>query len=93
MKKITFLALLITASTSSAQEIEQMKEASMQACNAQVAKLSAEQQEAGLKVCECTVENTDFEALQADTQTGNIQKVIADSQAIAQDCAKKHGVK
>jgi len=54
--------------------------------------LSADQQEAGLKVCECTVENTDFEALQSDTQTGNIQKVIADSQAIAQDCAKKHGV-
>ena len=92
MKKLVTLTALLLSTSAFAQDATQLKEMSMQACDAQTAQLPEEQRSMALKVCECTVNNTDYEKLTADSQSGDLEKVQADALAVAQKCAEENGV-
>lgn len=90
------MAALLFATTAFAQDAgqpdaAQLKEMSMQACDAQTAQLPEEQKEMAMKVCECTVSNTDYDALMTNSQAGDLEKVQADAMAVAQKCAEDNG--
>jgi len=93
MKKLISLtsAALLLSSSVLAQDAAQLKEMSMQACDAQTAQLPEEQRAMALKVCTCTVDNTDYAKLTADSQAGDLEKVQADALAVAQKCAEDNG--
>lgn len=91
MKKLVTLAALLLTTSAFAQDAAQLKELSMQACEAQILQLPEEQRSMTLKVCECTVSNTDYEKLAADSQSGDLEKVQADALAVAQKCAEENG--
>jgi len=93
MKKTIILLSLISISTSSisvfAQDAAQLKESSLAACNAQAAQLPEDQKYVVTKICECTVENTDYETLIAKNAAGDTS-AQADAIAVAQKCAEEN---
>ena len=92
MKKLLLSLTLISASFVShsifAQDVSQMKEMSMKACESQAAQMPEAQKEMILNMCKCTVENTDYEALIAKSAAGDTS-VQADALAVAQKCAQQ----
>ena len=90
MKKI-IIALSIAASalttlSASAQDAEQIKELSLKACATQSEQMPEEQRELVMKICTCTVENTDYTVLLEKTAAGDTASVQADALAVAQQC-------
>ena len=91
MKKLIALSALLLTTSAFSQDAAQLKEMSMQACDAQIAQLPEEQRGMALKVCQCTVDNTDYAKLTADSQAGDLEKVQAEALAVAQKCAEENG--
>ena len=93
MKNLIILCSLIGFSTAShlvyAQDASQLKEMSMQACDAQAAQVPEAQRESMSKICKCTVENTDYDALLKKSASGDAS-VQTDAIAVAQKCAKEN---
>ena len=93
MKKILILLSLISISASSvsafAQDAAQLKASSLAACNAQAAQLPEDQKYVVTKICECTVENTDYATLIAKSAAGDTS-AQTDAIAVAQKCAEEN---
>ena len=94
MKKIiialSFAAASLTALTASAQDAAQIKDLSLKACEAQSAQMPEEQRELVMKICTCTVENTDYDVLLEKSVAGDTASVQADALAVAQKCQAEH---
>jgi len=93
MKKVivalTIAGASLTVLNASAQDADQIKSLSLQACEQQAAQLPEDQRELVMKICECTVENTDYETLLAKSAAGDTS-VQADALAVAQQCQADH---
>lgn len=91
MKKLMFTLSMVsgtfcaTTTSSYAQDAAQLKEFSMQACAAQAAQVEESLRENLIKICECTVENTDFDTLIKKSAAGDTS-FQADAQAVVQQC-------
>ena len=83
------ITLLLTAPLASAQTAEDLKTQTLQICQAQAAQLSGEQKEQYLSICNCTVENTDYDQVLKDSLAGNVTKVQENATKVAQECQKK----
>ena len=92
MKKLilasTFAVVSLGATNGYAQDAAQLKQISIDACDAQVAQIPEDQRELVLEICKCTVENTDYEALLAKAAAGD-QSLQADAIAVAQKCQEE----
>lgn len=93
MKKLTVLFALVGASfgavNSYAQDAAQLKEISMQACETQASQVDESLRDTLMKVCECTVENTDYNMLIEKSAAGDTS-FQSDALAVAQQCQKDH---
>jgi hypothetical protein len=93
MKNLIILLSLVGISATShavfAQDAAQLKDVSMQACDAQAAQVPEAQRELMSKICKCTVENTDYEAFLEKSASGD-ESVQADAIAVAQKCAEEN---
>jgi len=78
-----------TATSSFAQDAAQLKEMSLKACDAQASQVPETQRETILKICKCTVENTDYESLIKKSAAGD-ESAQADAIAVAQKCQKEN---
>lgn len=81
--------LFLASQTAYADDSAQLKEASLQACATQASQVPEAQKEQMMKVCECTVENTDYAALVEKVAAGDAS-VQADAMAVAQKCAEEN---
>jgi len=77
------------SSVSFAMDADQLKEMALKACDTQLESIPAEMREQSKKVCECSVNNTDYAALLAAQQTGDTAKLQEDALKVAQECAAK----
>lgn len=85
---IILLATLFSTSAIAQQDIKQLKEAALQTCDAQAASLPEASREAVLKVCKCSVENTDYELIMKAASDPNVmEKVQAKALEVGQKCA------
>lgn len=87
----TILATLLVVASSAAManpSAEDMKKMALQACEANVANIPAEQKEMVLKTCKCTVEKTDYAEVLKASQSGDVDAVTKKAQAVALECAK-----
>jgi hypothetical protein len=87
MKKMVIIATVIFSTSSFAQDAEQMREASLSACDAQAAQMPEAQKELVLKTCKCSVENTDYAAMLAAAQSGDMAKSQELAMATAEKCS------
>ena len=83
------IALLLISPFSLAQTGADLKAQTLQICQAQAAQLADEQKELILALCNCTVENTDYDQVLKDSIAGNITKIQEDATKVAQECQKK----
>ena len=81
--------ILLTSSLAFSQSAEDLKKQSLQVCEAQVAQLPEEQKAQVLSICNCTIENTDYEKVLKYSQEGNLTKVQEDAIKVAQECQAK----
>ena len=92
MKKLFTLLIFVFASTlttaSFAQDIEQIKQQAKKVCETQSAQVDEQERELVLKVCTCTVDNTDYEAFLADMAAGDMVKIQADAEIAASKCSE-----
>lgn len=69
-------------------EASKLKEQALQACETSVLQVPENVRERTLKMCQCTVEKTDYQAV----LSGDTSKIQAESIENAQACAKEVGV-
>jgi len=86
---ISTVMMSLSALNSFAQDASQLKEISLKACEAQALQVEESQRELVMKICECTVENTDYESLTAKSAAGDAS-VQDDAIAVAQKCQKEN---
>lgn len=89
----TILATLLVVASSAAMansdvSAEDMKKMALEACEANVANIPAEQKEMVLKTCKCTVEKTDYAEVLKASQSGDVDAVTKKAQEAALECAK-----
>ncbi len=89
MKKTTIIIMLMITSAGFSMDASQLKEAALKACETQVENVPENMREKTKKVCECNVNNTDYAAVLAASQTGDSEKVQQDALKVAEECAKK----
>jgi hypothetical protein len=85
MKKLIMLSLVATMVVF-AQNAEQLKKDALLDCSTKVELLPIELREAVMSSCTCEVNNTDYEAVIADTEAGNTDKIQADADAVIKKC-------
>lgn len=91
MKTILTTALLLASSAAMANpgvSADQMKEAALKSCEANVANLPEGQQKVALETCKCTVNKTDYAEVLKASQSGNMEGVTKKAQEVALECAK-----
>jgi len=69
-----------------AQDPAQLKETSLQACDAQSTQVPEAHREMVLRMCRCTAENTDYESLIAKSAAGDLS-FQDDALAVAKQCS------
>ncbi len=90
MKKTIFMIAGLIAGTASAQDAEQLKEFALNACDTQMQQVPADQREKAMKICKCTVNNTDYAAVLENTKAGNTEQIQKDALAVAQKCTTEN---
>lgn len=84
---IILLAALVSTSALAQQDANQLKEASIQACDAQASAMPEANRDAALKLCKCAAENTDYELiLKAATDPSIMEEVQAKALEVSQKC-------
>ena len=88
--KSLFLAGLLLCTGANAQTADQLKQSSLEACDLQSAAVPEAQRKMVLDICQCGVENTDYEMmLAAQSDPEKMKELQAKSMKIAQQCATK----
>lgn len=90
MKKLLLsvaMGCLVTG-TALAQTAEEMKSATLKACQLQAENMPDAQKEIVKKTCECGAENTDYKKILEYTKAGNVAGAQEESMKAAQKCAK-----
>lgn len=88
MKKLIFLAAILATSSASAQNAEEMRKSSLEACDIQAQAMPEAQRDMVLNVCKCTVENTDYDMMmKAQSDQAAMEEVQAAAMKVAQECA------
>lgn len=85
---LSIAATLLGSGITFAQDAAQLKDMSLKACDAQASQIPEAQREQVSKICKCTVENTDYEALIAKSAAGDAS-AQTDAIAVAQKCASE----
>lgn len=91
MKNVSTLVLLVVsglffAEFSHAMDAKQLKAAAIKACDVQAANMPANMKEQAKKICICSAEKTDYEAVLKAQTTGNTKEMQANAMKIAQAC-------
>lgn len=89
MKKTLIIVLMMVASTGYTMDAEQLKEAALKACETQLESVPENMREQSKKVCTCNVKKTDYAAVIAAQQSGNMEEVQANAIKNAQECAQE----
>ena len=87
MKKSLIVVLSMISSTSFAMDADQLKDMALKACDTQLEHVPAEMREQSKKICECSVNKTDYAAMLTAQQTGDTTKLQEDALKVAQECA------
>ncbi len=86
MKLFGFLVVSLTM-TACSDEAGKLKKQALEACEVSAQQMPENMREETLKVCQCTVEKTDYQAAVA----GDAAKLQADAIKNAEACAKELG--
>jgi len=75
MKKMLTVSLLVMSASVFSMEANQLKENDLQACERQALTLPEDQQSDKKKLCECKVNNKDYEAVAEAREAGDMDKL------------------
>ncbi|GAA6154250.1 hypothetical protein NBRC116587_36730 [Pseudoteredinibacter isoporae] len=70
-------------------DAKQLKEAALKACDLQSANMPANMKEQAKKICVCSAEKTDYEAVLKAQTSGNTKQIQENAMKIAQACTAK----
>ena len=87
MKKITIIVLMLVTSVGFTRGASELKDAALKACDTAMESVPENMREQSKKMCECTVNKTDYEAVLAAQKSGDMTQLQEDAIKNAQACA------